>query len=138
MAKIFNRVKVTTATTGNGTMTLGTATDGFQTFSDGGVSDGDIVRYVIEDGPDWEIGEGTYTATGTTLSRTLLESSTGSLLNLSGNAEVFSSPAQEDLIASDTQGVTGADVVTNVISLTQAEYDTIGTPDTSTLYVITD
>ena len=37
---------------------------------------------------------------------------------------------------SDPSGVTGADAITNVMSLTQAEYDAI-TPDSSTLYVIT-
>ena len=36
---------------------------------------------------------------------------------------------------SDPTGVTGADAITNVMSLTQAEYDAI-TPDASTLYVI--
>lgn len=41
-------------------------------------------------------------------------------------------------VKSDPTGVTGADTVTNVISLTQAEYDAIVTPDAATLYVITD
>lgn len=40
-------------------------------------------------------------------------------------------------VISDTAGVTGADQVTNLISLTQAEYDAI-TPGASTLYIITD
>lgn len=34
-------------------------------------------------------------------------------------------------------GITGADAITNIVSLTQAEYDAIGTPNASTLYVIT-
>jgi hypothetical protein len=38
-------------------------------------------------------------------------------------------------VPSNPTGVTGADAITNVISLTQAEYDAI-TPDASTLYVI--
>lgn len=46
--------------------------------------------------------------------------------------------AEANTINSDTTGVTGADVVDNVISLTQAEYDAIVTPSVSTLYVITD
>lgn len=38
-------------------------------------------------------------------------------------------------VPSNPTGVTGADAITNVISLTQAEYDAI-TPNASTLYVI--
>ncbi len=41
-------------------------------------------------------------------------------------------------IVSDITGVTGADPITNIISLTQSEYDAIGSPDASTYYVITD
>lgn len=40
-------------------------------------------------------------------------------------------------VESDPTGVTGADQITNMMSLTQAEYDAIGTPNASTLYVIT-
>ena len=38
---------------------------------------------------------------------------------------------------SDPSVVAGADRITNVIALTQAQYDGIGTPDAATLYVIT-
>lgn len=37
---------------------------------------------------------------------------------------------------SDPSAVTGADSITNIMSLTQLEYDAIVTPDPSTLYVI--
>ena len=40
-------------------------------------------------------------------------------------------------VGSVTTGITGADAITNMVSLTQAEYDAI-TPNASTLYVITD
>ena len=96
MARFADRVKVSTSTTGTGTVTLGSAETGYQAVPSS--LDGHTVRLVIEDtGGAWEVSTGVYTHSGSTLSRTLTSSSTGSLLNLSGNAKVFISASANDL-----------------------------------------
>src|SRR6056300_122499 len=86
---VKDRVQETTTTTGTGTVTLAGAVDGFQTFA--AIGDGNTCYYAITSGTDWEVGLGTYTASGTTLSRdTILESSnSGSAITLSGTSNVF-------------------------------------------------
>lgn len=90
MSSYFDRVWETTTTTGTGTVTLAGAKTGYQSFSVGG--DGNTTYYCITDGTNWEVGIGTYTLSGTTLSRTTVYSSSnsGSLVNFgSGSKDVF-------------------------------------------------
>jgi hypothetical protein len=87
-----DRVKEQTATTGTGTVTLAGAVTDFDSFSV--IGDGNTTYYTITlpEGDEWEVGLGTYTASGTTLSRdTILASSnSGSAVNFSaGNKDVF-------------------------------------------------
>ena len=99
---VKDRVKSSTTTTGTGTITLGAAAIGFQAFSV--IGDGNTTYYTITDTVNgtWEVGIGTYTASGTTLSRdTVLESSNaGSLVNFAaGSKDVFVAyPAERAVI----------------------------------------
>ncbi len=62
------------------------------------MANGDVIDYAIKDGGNSEHGTGTYTASGTTLTRTVTKSTNGNAaINLSGTAEVFISPRAETL-----------------------------------------
>tara|TARA_Y100000004_G_scaffold104372_2_gene117125 strand:- start:3807 stop:4985 length:1179 start_codon:yes stop_codon:yes gene_type:complete len=134
MAKLFNRAKMTTSTTGTGTVTLGTASVGFQTFADAGVSNGDVVQYVIEEGSNFEIGTGTYTASGTTLSRSAVESSnSGSAINLTGAATVSITAIDDDYNRLEHLGSTKAVATATGVTVTGTLAATAVTGDGSAL-----
>lgn len=106
MPRYADRVKETVSgTPGTGTITLGGASSGFQSFAAGfpaGMRPC-IVGYAIEDGTAWEVGKGTLNSTGTTLTRdTLRSSSTGSFLNLTSAAVVFCTPSAEQIDNANT------------------------------------
>ena len=89
---VKDRVRETTTTTGTGTITLGGAATGFQSFSVIGDSNTTFYTIQLSNTNEWEVGIGTYTSSGTTLSRdTILESSNGgSAVNFSaGTKDVF-------------------------------------------------
>jgi hypothetical protein len=89
---VADRVKETSTTTGTGTFTLAGAVTGFASFSV--IGNGNTTYYTIagQSGSEWEVGIGTYTSSGTTLSRdvVLASSNSGSLVNFSaGTKDVF-------------------------------------------------
>jgi hypothetical protein len=103
-----DRVKETTTTTSTGTITLLGAADGYQSFA--AIGDGNTTYYTItaQVGTEWEVGIGTYTSSGTTLSRdTVLSSSnSGSIVNFSaGIKDVFVTQPSERAVYTDASNV---------------------------------
>jgi hypothetical protein len=99
---VKDRVQETSTTTGTGTFTLAGAVSGFQSFS--AIGDGNTTYYAIVLGSEWEVGLGTYTSSGTTLSRdTILESSNGgTAVNFSaGTKNVFVTYPAEEAVYQD-------------------------------------
>jgi hypothetical protein len=86
---IKDRVKETTTTTGTGTLTLAGAFSGFDSFAE--IGDGNTTYYSCTDGTDFEVGIGTYTASGTTLSRDTILESTGATATADVNGAVTAS-----------------------------------------------
>ena len=105
MSKLYNLARMSTTTTGTGTITLASAVSGYLTFALAGVSNGEVVSYGIKDGSNSEVGTGTYTSSGTTLTRTVTKSTnSNAAISLSGAAEVFITARAEDLLSvSETQ-----------------------------------
>lgn len=105
---VKDRVKVTTATTGTGTLTLGSAVAGFQAFS-AVLSNADTTYYAIFESSTgaFEVGLGTYASPANTLARTtvLQSSSAGSAINLTaGDADVFVTQPAEKAVYLDADG----------------------------------
>ena len=104
---VKDRVQETTTTVGTGTVTLGGAVLGFQTFAI--IGNANQTYYTITDPTtgDYEVGIGTYTSSGTTLSRTtVLESSnSGSpVVFAAGTKNVFCTYPAERAVYLDTAG----------------------------------
>jgi len=112
-----DRVKESSTTTGTGTLTLGGAASGFQSFAV--IGNGNTTYYAIVDSASgaFEVGIGTYTSSGTTLSRdTVLESSNaGALVDFAaGSKDVFVTyPAERSVVG-------GMGYVENAATVTQS------------------
>jgi hypothetical protein len=91
---LADRVKETTTTTGTGTVTLAGASTGFQSFAVIGNANTTYYTIAGQTSNEWEVGIGTYTASGTTLARTTVLSNSSatqpSALSFSaGTKDVF-------------------------------------------------
>jgi hypothetical protein len=124
---VKDRVQETSTTTGTGTFTLAGAVSGFQSFSV--IGNANTTYYAIVGGTEWEVGLGTYTLSGTLLSRdTILESSNGgTAVNFSaGTKNVFVTYPAEESVYQDATGTAYAPqfAASNGLNLNNA---TIGT-----------
>ena len=109
---LADRVKETTTTTGTGTVTLLGASLGFQSFAVIGNANTTYYTIAGQTTSEWEVGIGTYTASGTTLARTTVLSNSSatqpSALSFSaGTKDVFVTYPAEKSINEDASGNVG-------------------------------
>lgn len=105
---IGDRVLETSTTVGSGSIALGGASPGYQSFSTG-VGNGNQTYYAItlDGGSEWEVGIGTYTSVGDTLSRdtVLASSASGAKVSFSaGTKQVFVTYPAEKAVYGDQSG----------------------------------
>jgi len=104
---VKDRVKQAAAAPGTGTITLGAVASGFQGFS--AIGNGNVTYFAIVDTASgaWEVNYGTYTSSGTTLSRNatpLSSSNAGALVNFTGTVDVFCTYPASKAIYEETSG----------------------------------
>ena len=105
---LANRVLETSTTTGTGTITLAGAVSTYQSFSSG-IGNANTTYYVIahQSASEWEMGIGTYTSSGSTLSRdtVITSSNSGSLVNFSaGTKNVYCDSPASRTVFQDNNG----------------------------------
>lgn len=121
---LADRVRETTTTAGTGSITLGGAVIGFQSFS--AIGDGNVTYYTIagQGTSEWEVGIGTYTSSGTTLSRdTVLSSSAGGTTKVTFSAgikDVFVVYPSERAVYYDAANVAPFDPAGTAVALSIA------------------
>ena len=126
LAGRHNIAKMRSGTTGTGTLTLSSAVNGYNSFEDAGVVNAEVVTYTIRDGSQTEVGRGTYTSSGTTLSRDTVLSSTngGSKIECTGRQQVMISLASEDIQPFASYYGGSGDSVNNAATDTEITIDT--------------
>jgi hypothetical protein len=130
---VKDRVKEVTTTTGTGSVTLAGAPTGFRSFAD--IGNANTTYYCISGGSQFEVGLGTYTASGTTLSRdTVLSNSLGTTAKIdfsAGTKDVFVTyPSSIYVGTTDTQTLTNKRVTPRVSTTASSATPTINTDNT--------
>ena len=106
---LYDRVQQTGTANTTVSFTLSGSVTGFQSFAV--VGNGNTTYYSATDqSGNWEVGIGTYSTTGPTLTRTTIISSSnaGSAVTFSGTVNVFvTQPAEQTVVASNNPGTSG-------------------------------
>ncbi len=118
MRQLGDRIKCSTSTVGQGTVTFGSAvSSSFFTPAEVGLLDGSIVDYILIENGDVEMGSGTIGASATTMTRDTVYSSkiSGSAgqvkMTLGGNAIVGVFQAAESMVFGPESAVTDGRLV---------------------------
>ena len=112
---LANRVQETGTANTTVSFTLAGAVTGFQTFAT--IGNTNTTYYSATDGSgNWEVGLGTYSTTGPTLTRTTIyaSSNSGSAVTFSGTVNVFvTQPSGVTVVSSNNAGTSGQVLTSN-------------------------
>lgn len=110
MPGLYELVRFASSTTGNGTtLAIGAAVTGFRTPATAAIPNGTVCSLSIQDGTNWEVCTATYNSgTPNFTNRTLVASSTGALLSLTGAQTIGIQDAAVDHLPDIPAGVLGA------------------------------
>jgi hypothetical protein len=90
MAKLYNLARMSSLTTGSGTLVLASPIQGCLSFVNAGVGNGETISYGIIEGANSEVGRGVYTTSGSTLTRSVIKSTnSNNPIILTGGEQVY-------------------------------------------------
>jgi hypothetical protein len=105
---VYDRVQQTGTANTTVSFTLSATTTGYQSFAV--VGNGNTTYYSANDGTNWEVGIGTYSTTGPTLTRTtiLASSNSNTAVTFSGTVTVFCDYLAGKSVFQDANGTASA------------------------------
>jgi hypothetical protein len=105
---VYDRIQQTGTANTTVSFTLSATSTGYQSFAS--VGNGNTTYYSANDGTNWEVGIGTYSTTGPTLTRTtiLSSSNSGSAVTFTGTVTVFCDYPAGKAVYQDANGTATA------------------------------
>lgn len=130
---LVDLVKITAKNTGTGAITLGSAVEGYRGIE--ALTNAQVYSYAIQQNGAWEVGRGTYLASGTQLSRSVLYSSNGGTpINMQPGAQISFVVLAEDLgvVSLAAQVQTSSDAVASALATVLAAQTDVAAKQTAT------